>query len=240
MKISLGYPQVSGIFGFVSSLEKLGEVSFIVLLKTTKDEYLQHSNSWKSSIIWILDSHKELWIYHMNSSLSVPSSVRKSVTNFSQNLLFFPKILHSNRNLETEKVMEADFPGFSFDYPKIDKKGPKMTQNGVKVTRRNLIWKAFQCIVFLCKTHIWKSFNSQVLGQNAYVQSDCRIFWLWLSVEEIYQSSWFFYGDISQRKVACETTTFGWVCPGMPNQAKTCLDLPEVPLGSVRGILVKR
>lgn len=46
----------------------------------------------------------------MNSSLSVPSSVRKSVTNFSQNLLFFPKILHSNRNLKTEKVMEADFP----------------------------------------------------------------------------------------------------------------------------------
>ena len=110
MKISLGCPQVSGIFGFVSSFEKLGEVSFIVLLKTTKDEYLQHSNSWKSSIIWFLDSHNELWIYHMNSSLSVPSSVRKSVTNFSQNLLFFPKILHSNRNLKTEKVMEADFP----------------------------------------------------------------------------------------------------------------------------------
>ena len=33
-----------------------------------------------------------------------------------------------------------------------------------------------------------------------------------------------------QGKVAHETTTFGWVCPGVLNHNQTQLDLPRVPL----------
>lgn len=36
----------------------------------------------------------------------------------------------------------------------------------------------------------------------------------------------FFHGDIRQGDVFCEFTEFGWVCPGMPRNTQTCLDLP--------------
>ena len=36
-------------------------------------------------------------------------------------------------------------------------------------------WKTLQFSVFLRKTHIWKNYGSQFIGQNALVQSGCRI-----------------------------------------------------------------
>ena len=46
----------------------------------------------------------------------------------------------------------------------------------------------------------------------------------------------FLHGYIRQGKVACETTVFGWVYLGMPSNAQTCLDLPGLPVGSLRVI----
>lgn len=46
----------------------------------------------------------------------------------------------------------------------------------------------------------------------------------------------FLHGYILQGKVACETTVFGWVYLGMPSNAQTCLDLPGLPVGSLRVI----
>ena len=34
-----------------------------------------------------------------------------------------------------------------------------------------------------------------------------------------------FYGIFHRGNLASETSTFGCVCPGMPNQTQTCLDL---------------
>ena len=40
----------------------------------------------------------------------------------------------------------------------------------------------------------------------------------------------FMHGDIHQLKVASETSTSGWVFPGIPSQSQTYLELPRVPL----------
>ena len=41
---------------------------------------------------------------------------------------------------------------------------------------------------------------------------------------------------MNQEKIACEATTLGWVCPGMPGHAQTYLDPLGVPLGSLGGM----
>ena len=45
---------------------------------------------------------------------------------------------------------------------------------------------------------------------------------------------------ITKKKKGFETTTFVWVCLGIPSHAQTSLDLPRVPLGSHEGIATLR
>lgn len=47
------------------------------------------------------------------------------------------------------------------------------------------------------------------------------------------------HGDTHQGKV-CETIAFGWVCTDMLSFAKTCIDLPGVPLGILEAFLGKK
>ena len=91
------------------------------------------------------------------------------------------------------------------------------------------------------QTDIWAKFSSQVLGQNAHIQLDYRIFWSSISLEGIQRytaryTTDFLHGDVPQGKEASETNTLNWVCSGMPSNAQTCLELPKVSNGSNRSI----
>ena len=76
----------------------------------------------------------------------------------------------------------------------------------------------------------------QVSGQNALLQSDCRIIWSSISLEAMHWYLWYFIRRYSPKNVACKGTTFAWVCLGMSSHAQICLDIPGFPLGSFRGI----
>ena len=78
------------------------------------------------------------------------------------------------------------------------------------------------CIPIFCmilwKRHAWEKAVSSVMVWITLNHSDCHIFWLLISVEEIkpyltYTLSYldFFQGDNHQGKVLSEITTFGWV-----------------------------
>lgn len=55
------------------------------------------------------------------------------------------------------------------------------------------------------------------------MQSDCKIFWLSISVEiDILD---FLYEDSYYRKSAADTITVGWVWPGESSETQTCIDL---------------
>ena len=67
----------------------------------------------------------------------------------------------------------------------------------------------------LCKLSAEMLLSNQVAGYfyYQYVWKECIIIFDFL------------HGVIHQGKVTSETTTFGGVFPGMPSQARTCLDL---------------
>ena len=60
----------------------------------------------------------------------------------------------------------------------------------------NLKWK----MVFLCKPHIWKNSESQVVDQNARVQSDWMIVLSSISVEIMDRFLWLFVGRYLPKK----------------------------------------
>lgn len=120
--------------------------------------------------------------------LSVPTSVRRyvgtSVTSFSGNLLVLSEVFRSDRNLETEKVDRHGFSRKISFCPKMDKE-PKWGQNVVFLSFHEKLsllcagsnpkWKTLQFPVALCKLLVWENSASQFRGQNALIQSNCRI-----------------------------------------------------------------
>ena len=70
---------------------------------------------------------------------------------------------------------------------------------------------------------------SQIIGQNALVQSDFRILWSSISLERMHIFD-FTHGDIRQGKLTYETTTSDWECLGMRSHTRTYLDMLRVPL----------
>ena len=77
-----------------------------------------------TSIFWIRS--KGIPVYScLSLCISVIPTVGTSITHFSQNLLIFSEILHSNCNIE------GDFSRKIHTCPKTGKKVPKLAQNGV-------------------------------------------------------------------------------------------------------------
>ena len=87
------------------------------------------------------------------------------------------------------------------------------------------------------KVHIRENSVSQVINQNALLQSDCRILLPSISRKGISQyrrvkCRGIHQGKvvIHQGKVACESTTLGSVWLGMPSHVQTCSDKPVLHL----------
>ena len=73
---------------------------------------------------------------------------------------------------------------------------------------------------------VWEDSASQVIGQNAHVQSDCRILWYSISLEGKHQfEDIHLHEDTHQGKVALEAIVFGCLFPAIPSHARTCLEL---------------
>ena len=196
-------------------------------------------------------------------------SVWTSVTNFSWNLFFFSDILHSNRNLETEKRIRSGFSRKKFLWSKIGKKDSKWVQNGVNQLKgpqtglqwsfydfskkfsesfrwRNQKWKILKLSVFLCKHHIWVgkfSFTSYRPKCHRPIRlQDSLIIHISGSNACEYYITFFAlkHRDIHQGTAAFGINNFGWVCPGMSIHIQACLDLPGVLLVSLGAFAAKR
>ena len=88
-------------------------------------------------------------------------------------------------------------------------------------------WNIFWVSIFLCKPHIWENYGSQVMVQNALLQSNCKVLRSSMYLEGINLYLRFLHRYIHWRKVATETITLWWVWSSLPSHAQTCLDLLE-------------
>ena len=117
----------------------------------------------------------------IKSPLSVCQSFRPSVHQFgtflrNSSLVFFLLILkadwaHFSRKIHfwpnlskwTQKVPKEVFFYFFWNILSLDLLGS------------NLKWKLILLLIFHHQSHIWQNSGSQVMGQNAVSQSNCRI-----------------------------------------------------------------
>ena len=111
-------------------------------------------------------------------------SVRTSICTVFLGIcsLVFSEILHSDRNLETEKKWKKWIFQKNYFYLEMGKKGPKRAQSGVLLgfpkylllffARRNLKWKTLKFAFYPCKPHIWENSVSQAekLSSNQIVE----------------------------------------------------------------------
>ena len=95
-----------------------------------------------------------------------------------------------------------------------------------------LNWKTIE-FCFLSKPQIRENPNWQVIGQRTLVQLDFNI--LLMECFSVFDC---FHEYMYQGKVTFEIITFYWVCSGTPSYTQTCLDLSEVPLGSLGSISI--
>ena len=89
--------------------------------------------------------------------------------------------------------------------------------------------KPYNLSVIKCEPPICKKSLSQIIGQNALVQSNFSILWSSISLERMHIFD-FSHGDIRQGKLTYETTTSDWECLGMRSYTQTYLDMLRVPL----------
>ena len=112
---------------------------------------------------------------------------------FSRSIFFF-KIYHFLRNLETEKKWQADFSE-KFLFALNRKKVPKMSFHKVLsllFSGKNLKWKPSQVCFSVPTPYICENSCSKVLGQNIFIKLDCRILWSSISLKVMYQFLRFF------------------------------------------------
>ena len=107
--------------------------------------------------------------------LSVGPSVRPSVCQFEiflrNSLLFFSDFLDSDGWFKYFKTDSTFFQEKSF-LPKFGKKGPKMSS---AFPGNNLKWKLILVLIFHHQALICQNSDSQVMGQNAVGQWNCKI-----------------------------------------------------------------
>ena len=72
--------------------------------------------------------------------------------------------------------------------------------------------------LYLCcgpgKFHIWENFGSWIVDQNAFSQSNCRIFKSTIYSEKINEIAWFFDVDTNSRKLKVDCKSFDFWCQG--------------------------
>lgn len=111
------------------------------------------------------------------------------------------------------------------------------SQNGPKLGFFRILWKfchyfiletiwnvGFYNFLFSCSNLIWENSGSQVIGQNALVQSDCIIFLSSISLEGV---TWYL-GFFAWRKSLEKPNNWDyylWVCLGRLSHIEIRLDL---------------
>lgn len=77
-----------------------------------------------------------------------------------------------------------------------------------------LTMKVYIYAVGLEKFHIWENFGSWIVDQNAFSQSNCRIFKSTIYSEKINEIAWFFDVDTNSRKLKVDCKSFDFWCQG--------------------------
>lgn len=187
--------------------------------------------------------------------LSVCPSICPYICNkfFSKSVHQFSEILHIDENLETGKMTEVDFAENSL-FPL---KSAIRVQNRVLWSFHKILsllfagsspkLKILQFSVSLYKPLLRKNLlqklqakirgksASQVICQNALIQSNCKIS---LIVNASGRDTWIqltFCIKIVTKGRQHLRFAFEWLYPVIPSYAQTCLDLPRIPFGQFWG-----
>ena len=114
------------------------------------------------------------------TSLSLFISVRQFGIFLRNWSLGFPYFLYAG-NFSTGRALLSRKIHFCSN---LDKKGPKWPQNRffwifwtilLLFPGNNLKWKRILSLIFHHQSHIWQISDSQVMGQNAIGQSNCKV-----------------------------------------------------------------
>ena len=104
-------------------------------------------------------------------------------------------------------VAGPDFRGKIFLLPKLWKWVQNLLINFYWICS---IMKIYIICCALHKSHIWKIFLSWDMGQIVFSQSDCRIFQLTISPEQINEIAWFLHVDTNSHKLKVDQKFLGW------------------------------